>query len=721
VSEPDEIPPVPSEHGAVTKLGRRELLRLGGAGLVACALGVAAYRRLSRPRVGDPIVREGQLSPSAFVAIDGAGRVTIWVPKSEMGQGVRTGLAMIVAEELDCAFEGVRVEQAPIEPRFGEMATMASASVRSTYEPLRRAGATLRHMLLGAAASRLGVAAELLDTELGEVLVREGERIPYRDLVAAANALDVPQTPRFREGPRRLLGRDLARRVDVPAKVRGEAVFGLDVRAPGLRFAVLARPVAGTRIERVDVTAARAVPGVEEVLEIEALGAWAVMATSTWAALRGRDALAPVLSRSIHEGLDDDAIERALREAALRREHVGLAIGVSSSDATEARVSDGEIEVSLELHFPYLAHAAMEPLSCTVAFDRDAGTAHVWAPTQSPVAHRDEVAEILGLAPEDVTLEVTYLGGGFGRRAEGDEVREAAYVARVARRSAPIQLVWSREDDLRFDSYRDAAFAQVHAIARADGTLRALDVAMATPSGDPGTFGEWAVKGLFDPLAGLDAQRVTWSGVSLPVRTGIWRSVAHSYTAFVKEHAIDVVARRADAEPLASRRRIYAESPRVLACLEAAIAHTERSAPPVGRARGVAAHACFHSFVAQCAEVSIEGERIRVHRVVVAIDAGRILHPDLVRQQVEGGVTFGLSAALHGHVPIRDGASTIASFADQPLLTLFEAPEIETVILESDEPPTGVGELAVPCIAPAVANALLSLTGRAQRGLPLRL
>ncbi len=709
---PDAIPPVPDE--TVKKLGRRELLRLGGAALVASALGVAAYRRLTRPRVGDPIPREGRLSPSAFVAIDGEGLVTIWVPKSEMGQGVRTGLAMIVAEELDCAFERVRVEQAPLDPRFGEMATMASASVRTMHEPLQRAGATLRQMLLDAAATRLGLSVDVLETNAGEVLSPEGERLPYRDLVAAASALEVPRAPRLRGGPRRFLGREVVRRVDVPDKVRGAAVFGLDVRPAGLRFAVLARPLVGTRIERVEAARARAVAGVEEVLEIEALGAWAVIATSTWAALRGRDALAPVLSRSIHAGLDDDAIRSALRAAALRREHEGLSLGAL------ATASEGDHELTFELSFPYLAHAAMEPLSCTVAFDRDAGTAHVWAPTQNPIAHRDEAAEILGLAPDDVTLEVTFLGGGFGRRAEGDEVREAAHVARAARTRAPIQLVWSREDDLRFDSYRDAAFAQVHGVTRADGTLRALDIAVATPSHDPSTYGEWAVKGLLDPLAGLDAQRVSWSGVRLPVRTGIWRSVAHSYTAFVKEHALDVLARQAGAEPLVSRRRVHAQSPRVLACLDAALGEAQRRPLPEGAARGTAAHACFHSFVAQCADVSIEGGRIRVHRVVVAIDAGRILHPDLVRQQVEGGVIFALTAALHGRVSIRDGASTVTSFADQPLLTLRDTPEIETVIVESDAPPTGVGELAVPCLAPAVANALLALTGRAQEGLPLR-
>jgi isoquinoline 1-oxidoreductase beta subunit len=716
VDEPPDEREAPAAEPRVRALSRRELLRLGGAALVASAIGVVAYERLTRPRVGDPIAREGQLSPSAFVAIDGDGLVTIWIPKSEMGQGVRTGLAMIVADELDCAFDGVRVEQAPIDPRFGEMATMASASVRSTHEPLRRAGATLRQMLIDAAAARLALSPDVLETSAGEVLAPTGERIPYGDLVAAANALEVPRTPRWRAGPPRVLGTEIARRVDAPAKVRGAATFALDVRLPDLRFAVLARPLAGTRIESVDVEAARAVPGVEEVLEIELLGAWAVIATSTWAALRGRTALAPVLSRSSHAGLDDDAIRSQLREAALRREHEGLALG----DTSERSTREGEVGHTLELSFPYLAHAAMEPLSCTLAFDREAGTARVWAGTQNPVAHRDEVAEILGLAPEDVTLEVTYLGGGFGRRAEGDEVREVAHVARAAHTRSPIQLVWSREDDLRFDSYRDAAFARVEAVARADGSLRVLDVAMATP-GDPSSFGEWAVKGLLDPLAGLDAQRVTWSGVSLPVRTGIWRSVAHSYTAFVKEHIIDVLARRAGGDPLASRRRLYAESPRVLACLEAAIERAGRHPLGPGMARGMAAHACFHSFVAECADVSIEADRIRVHRVVVAIDAGRIVHPGLVRQQLEGGVIFGLTAALMGHVPIRDGASTASSFADQPLLTLRETPEIEVVLLESDEPPTGVGELAVPCIAPAVANAILALTGAPQGGLPLRL
>lgn len=703
---------------SIDKLGRRELLALGGAALAACGLGVVAYRRSSRPRVGDPIAREGMLSPSAFVAIDGEGLVTIWVPKSEMGQGVRTGLAMIVADELDVPFDRVRVEQAPIDPRFGEMATMASASVRSTHAPLREAGATLRHVLLLAAAARWSLPIDELDTEPGSIVTHDRSRtLPFRELVADAMSIDAPSTPVFRAGPRRLVGVGVAR-VDVPDKVRGRARFGLDVRVPGQRYAVLARPPNGARIERVNDEAARAVAGVIEVIAIEALGAWAVIATSTWAAIRGREALAPSFTRSAHAGLEDASIERALREAADRREHTGLDLSVQNAhDAAR----EGERVVDLAFSFPYLAHAAMEPLSCTIAFDRRARRARVWAPTQNPIAHRDEVAALLDLDAGSVTLEVTYLGGGFGRRAEGDEIREAAHVARTMQTDAAIQLVWTRDDDLRFDTFRDAAFAKVHAVAREDGSPRVLEISVGTPSADPSTYAEPRVKGLLDPLAGLDVQRVHWSGVPLPVRTGIWRSVAHSYTAFVKEHTLDALAHRASADPTAIRRRLLAEQPRSLTVLDRAVASMNARPLAPGRARGLAVHACFHSFVSEIAEVSIEEGRIRVHHVVVAADVGTVIHPDLVRQQMEGGVLFGLTAALHGRVPIVDGEAQVRSFIDYPLLRIGEAPTIETVLVESDADPTGAGELAVPCVAPAVANALLALTGHVQRGLPLTL
>ncbi len=706
-----------AERPHLRTLTRRELFGLGGAALAACGLGMVVYRRVSRPRVGDPIARDGLLSPSAFVALDREGLATIWVPKSEMGQGVRTGLAMIVAEELDVPFDRVRVEQAPIDPRFGEMATMASASVRSTHEPLRRAGATLRHVLLLAAAGDLGVGIERLDTEPGAVILRDGSRsIAFGDLVERAMTLDPPSEPIFREGPRRLIGVGVPR-VDVLDKVRGAARFGIDVRIAGLRFVVLARAPTGCRTERVDEVAARAIAGVVEVLELPALGSWAVIATTTWAALRGRDALAPTYSPSAHAGLDDTAIAQRLREAADRREHAALDLSNGASTA----VAEGETEVDLALSFPYLAHAAMEPLSCTIDLDRERSTARVWAPTQNPIAHRDEIATILDLPPDDVILEVTYLGGGFGRRAEGDEVREAAHVARAMRTTGPIQLVWSRDDDLRFDTFRDAAFAKVRGVARPDGSPRVLEIAIATPSHDPSTYSEPMVKGVLDPLVGLDVQRVHWTGVRLPIRTGIWRSVAHSYTAFVKEHAIDVLARRASADPIEARRRVIAGQPRLLAVLDLAIAAASAHPLAEGRARGVACHACFHSFVAEVADVSIDEGRIRVHRVVVAADVGTVVHPDLVRQQMEGGVIFGLTAALYGRVPIVDGAPALGSFADYPLLRIGDAPEIETVIVASDEPPTGAGELAVPCIAPAVANAILALRGHAQSGLPLTL
>jgi isoquinoline 1-oxidoreductase beta subunit len=696
------------------KLGRRELLALGGAGLAAAGLGVVVLRRVVAPRVGEPIARDGMLSPSAFVAIDGEGRATVWIPRSEMGQGVRTALAMLVADQLDTDFGLVRVEQAPVDPRFGEMATVASASVRSTWEPLRLAGATLRRVLVEAAAARWGVDPDALDTEPDVVLERGGaRRARYAELVGEASSRAIPDHPPLRVGPPRLIGTSPPR-VDAPDKVTGAALYGLDVRLEGLRYAVLARPAPGTRIARVDEVAARAVAGVEAVVLVEELGSWAVVARSTWAALRGRDALAPVHTRSEHEGLDDEAIRALLRQATMRAEHVVATRG-------DARApGDRAVTAEFELTFPYLAHAAMEPLSCTIAHDRARGEAEVWAPTQHPVLHRARVAELLALPEAAVTLHVTYLGGGFGRRAEGDEIREAALVVRrlAGTTEGPIQLVWSREDDLRFDTYRDAAVVRARGVVL-DGEVHRLDFDVGTPSADPSVVAPAMAEGLEDLGYAVPASRVTWTGVRLPVRTGIWRSVAHSYTAFAKEHTLDVLARRAGLDPVALRRRLLSDAPRLRTVLDRALARAEARVLAEGHGRGVAVHACFGSFVAQVAEVRLDEGAVRVVRVCAAVDCGVVVHPDLVRQQIEGGTIFGLTAALHGRAPISDGAGALASFADYPLLRIDECPEIEVEVVESSEPPSGVGELGVPCAAPAVANALLALTGHAQRGLPL--
>jgi isoquinoline 1-oxidoreductase beta subunit len=301
-------------------------------------------------------------------------------------------------------------------------------------------------------------------------------------------------------------------------------------------------------------------------------------------------------------------------------------------------------------------------------------------------------------------------------------VREAALLGRRIGTlvEGPVQLVWSREDDLRHDTFRDAAVVIAHGVAGPGGDVRALGFAVGTPAADPSSLASFMVEGLVTHGYAIGSRRVAWSGITLPVRTGIWRSVAHSYTAFAKEHALDVLVRRAGGDPVEARRALSSTSPRLHAVLDRAVTRASTHPLEDGAGRGVAAHACFGSFVAQVADVRVEDGRVRVLRVVVAIDCGRVVSPDLVRQQIEGGVIFGLSAALHGRVPIRDGAPTITSFADYPILRMGEAPDLDVEIVESDADPSGVGELAVPCIAPAVANALLALGLAPQRGLPLR-
>ena len=690
------------------RLSRRQLFRLGGAALAAGALGVGVW--VATRRGGSSIPREQPFAPGVFLAIDREGVVTVWITKSEMGQGVRTSLAMIVADELGADWSRVRIEQAPADERYGWQGTMASSSVRSLWIELRRAGAAAREMLAATAASRWGVDADACEVRRGEVT--EGEhRASFRELVLEAAERRVPSRPTLRAvGAGGISGTTVAR-LDTPSKVDGSAVHGLDVRLPGQRFAVLARAKEiGARLARFDERAARAVSGVREVVRLGD-DAVAVVADTTWAAMRGRDALAAEWSSGPHASESSERVSAAL-EAATQREGTTLreAGDVDAALASAARVVDATYA------FPYLAHATMEPLNCT-AWRRDDGTLEIWAPTQDPQGHRERAAELAGLAIENVTLSVMFLGGGFGRRASGTEVDEAVRVA-CALPGTPVQVVWTREDDIALDTFRPAAFHRLRGGLDASGRVVAWSDHLATPVPRAGESDEFASEGARELAYAIPSLRVSWTGVASPIRTGIWRSVAHSYDALAIECFVDELARAAGREPLALRRELLAASPRHLALLDL-VAPRLAEPLPEGRARGLAIHACFGSTCAQVAEVSRVEGRVRVHRVLAAVDVGTVINPGIVRQQIEGGIVFGLSAALYGRIDVVRGRVTQTNFHDYPVLRIDECPEIEVRIVESDAEPGGVGELAVPMIAPAVANALLALEGRPTRALPL--
>ena len=707
-------------------LGRRDFLKVtAGAGLW---LAVSAPGRVAA--VSPAAASPASFSPSAWLQVAGDGQVTVYLAKSEMGQGSYTGMAVLVAEELEADWKKVKVVQADADVRFGSMSTGGSSSVRRSWEPLRKAGAAAREMLVAAAARRWKVEPAACRAEAGAVVhAASGRRLEYGALAADAARETAPESPALK-GPKewKLIGKRVPR-LDTPDKVRGKAVFGLDVRVPGLLHAVVARPpVRGGSVKAHDAAAARRVPGVRQVVAVPS--GVAVVAETTWAALKGREQLAVTFEAGPNGALDSSAVSRLLAAAPLDPDPARSEGDVERALAGAAR----RVEAVYEL--PFLAHATMEPMNCTVQFKDGAAT--VWVSTQVPGMARSAAAKVLGIAAEKVDVQVTLLGGGFGRRLEVDFVSQAAAIAREAG-GAPVQTLWSREQDMTHDFYRPACVSRFKAGFDAAGNLTAwhntsagqaivpqvLKRAFGLPGAGPD---KTASEGAFDQAYEWPNARIGHEIVDLPVPVGFWRSVGHSHQAFFKEGFIDEAAAAAGKDPVAFRAALLARHPRHLRVLKRAAELSGwgqallPAADGAKRARGVALHQSFGSVVAQVAEVSLgPDKRIRVHRVVCVIDCGFPVNPNLIRQQMESGIVFGLSAALYGEISIAKGQVQQSNYHDYPVLRTAECPVIETDIIPSREHPEGVGEPGTPPIAPAVANALFALTGQRLRTLPLKL
>jgi isoquinoline 1-oxidoreductase beta subunit len=694
-----------------TRMGRRTFLQItAGAGLWLAA----SPLRVAAAEPGPAVA--GGFQPSAWLNVDPQGAVTVWLGRSEMGQGTFTGMAVLVAEELEADWKAVRVVQADANPRYGSMSTGGSRSVRQSWEPLRKAGAAAREMLISAAAAGWGVDPASCRAEKGAVLhPASGRRAGFGDLVAAAAKLPVPENPALKD-PKEftLIGKPVPR-LDTPAKTRGAAVFGIDVRVPGMLHAALARPpVLGGKVARFDAAKAMAVPGVRKVVEVPS--GVAVVADSTWAALRGRDALSATFDDGPNGALDSAAIARLVAEA--------------SPEPTPAR-SDGDLESALAgatrklqatYTLPFLAHATMEPMNCTARVDADG--AELWVPTQAPLWARADVAKALGLPDDKVTVHTTFLGGGFGRRSYPDFPVEAALVAKAA--GAAVQVTWSREDDFLGDYYRPCGRNELRAGLDAKGNLVAWHHLVRSPSISRQNFG--GRPGHPDILEGAigfpyraGAVRIEAAIPKVGVRLGWWRSVYASQNAFPEECFLDELAHAAGKDPLAFRQGLLpADHP-----LQAVLALAGEKSGwgkklPKGVARGIACHSSFGSHVAEVAEVSVKKGAIRVLRVVAAVSCGTALNPDSVAHQIEGSVVYGLSAALRGEITFARGATQQANFPDQDPLHMSEMPRVETHIVPSTAAPGGMGEPGLPPLAPAVANALFALTGKRQRSLPLK-
>jgi isoquinoline 1-oxidoreductase subunit beta len=715
----------------MTALTRRQLLRrslISGAGLF-----VAFH--VPRKALAAPEPAAKQLpDPNAFVRVAPDGSVTVILAHSEMGQGIWTGLAMLIAEELDCDWSKIRVEHAPAapvyaHPAFGLQMTGGSTTTWSEFDRYRTAGALARAMLVRAAAARWKTDAKKLRTENGYVL-RGKDRLSYGQLAVAAQGLLPPKTVELKDRKRwKLLGKPM-RRLDSPEKVTGKARFGMDVQFPGLRTALVARsPVFGGKLKSFDPSEAKSVKGVEQVVQVPT--GVAVVATNFWSAKLGRDALLPRLDWDLGPGatLDTRAVLQSYRDRAKSK---GPAVAAQKGDA-ETALAGAASRVVAEYDVPYLAHATMEPLNCTVKIEGN--RCEIWTGTQFQTMDQMSAAKITGVPPENVSIHTQFLGGGFGRRAtpSSDFVSEAVQVAKAA--GVPVKTVWTREDDIHGGYYRPLFVHHVEVGLDGRGspvawkhTIVGQSILSDTPfeqSMVKDGVDATSVEGVSDSpyLDAVPARLVTVHSPKQPVPVLWWRSVGNTHTAFAMESMVDELAHASGRDPLEFRAALLQDKPRHLRALKTAAEMAGwGKAPPPGRARGLAVHESFGSIIAQAAEVSVdEDKEIHVHKVACAVDCGTAINPLAIEAQVQGAIAFGLSAVLHSEVTLKEGRVEQSNFHDYRVLRLPDMPEVSVRVIPSEAKMGGIGEPATAPISAAVANAVYALTKQRLRSLPLRL
>ncbi len=705
-------------------LNRREFLKKSassGAGLVIGFYLPGKLEALATSPVAGPV------AINAWVRIATDDSVTLLIDKSEMGQGVITSLAMLLAEELELDWKKIKFEFAPAEPQyfnpiFKQQGTGGSTSVRASWGPLTKAGAAAREMLIATAAKRWGVDAATCRAENGSVLhAPTKRRLGYGALVSDAAALPVPENPALKDSKKyKFIGKPM-KRLDTRFKVTGSAPFGIDVRLPNMLHAVVARcPVFGGKVKSFDDKKALIVPGVKRVVQIST--GVAVVATNTWSAMQGRRALGISWDEGPNAGNTSVAIHKLFAE---RAEQAG-AVARKDGDA-EAALAQAAKKIEAVYEVPFLAHATMEPMNCAADVRTDG--CDIYAPTQFQTFSQMTGAKLTGLKLEQVNIHTTYLGGGFGRRAEQDFITDAVELSKAT--CAPVQVTWSREDDMQHDFYRPASYTKLTGGLDADGWPVAWKARIVCPSifsrflpdaVKDGLDGS-SVEGHADIKYGIPNFFVDYVLTETGVPVGFWRSVGNSQNGYISECFMDELAKAGGKDPFELRRKLLAKAPRHLGVLELAAAKAGwGTALPAGRTRGIAVVESFGSYVAQVAGVSVSrgsGE-VRVHRVVCAVDCGKYVNPDTIAAQMQGAITYGLTAALKGAITIDRGRVEQANFNDYDMIRINEMPHVEVHIVPSNEAPGGVGEPGTPPIAPAVCNAILAATGKPVRRLPIR-
>jgi isoquinoline 1-oxidoreductase subunit beta len=703
----------------MSPLSRREFVTAGVAAGTGLVIGFYLPHKASS--------NKESFSPNAYLRITPDNKVTIVVARSEMGQGVRTALPMILAEELEADWKQIAIEQAGASTLFGDQTTGGSASVRTTWDPMRKAGAAAREMLITAAALTWNVPRSSCTAESGRIKHAATNRsLSYGELASRAATLPVPTDVPFKQSKDyKIVGQRLPR-LDSPAKVKGEAVFGLDFRMPGMKFAVLSRcPTIAGKVSSFDDKESKKISGVNYVGKIGD-SAVAVVADSVWGAMEGRRVLNVTWDEGPNKDLNMATVMASLKQATSKK-------GVSLYSAGEpAKVSGRHISAQYEL--PFMAHAPMEPGNCTAHYQ--GSKCELWAPTQVPQDCRDSVATGIGLDPEQVKVNVTLMGGGFGRRLEHDYAVEAALVSKAI--NAPVKVVWTREDDMRYSTYRPASLHQLSATVDGSGFPVALTHRIISPS-ISGQKGQPVPNGVdpdlpdeAGPVYGLPNYSIEYVLTETPVPLGWMRSVYALQAGFALESFIDELAVAAGKDPLQFRLHLLAKdqdlqyftttwhTARMRAVLQLTAEKAGWNTPlPAGHYRGIACFGCFASYMAEVVEITMEKDQPRVHRVVAVVDCGQVVNPSIMEQQIQGGIVYALGNALRAKITIDKGRVVQGNFDDYAPLRMEETPAVEVYAVPSAEAPTGIGEPSVPPIAPALCNAIYAATKKRIRALPI--
>jgi len=709
--------------GSANGVSRRTFLQAGAAA------GGGLMLSLSLPFAngGAAAAADADFVPNAFVRIGGDGQIVLTMPYVEMGQGTYTSIPMLIAEELEVDLKQVRLEHAPPNeklyrnPLLGVQATGNSNAVRAAWQPLRQAGAAARTMLVAAAAKRWNVDPASCRAQSGEVLhVATGRGIKYGELAADAARVPVPESVVLKQPKDFKLIGTAAKRLDTPAKVDGTAVYGIDVRPPGVKIATLAQsPVLGGRVKRVDDAAAKAVKGVRQIVQLD--DAVAVVADHMGAAKKGLAALMIEWEDGPHAGLDTQAIVGELEKATLDAGAVAQTIG----DVDKA-MANAVTKVDATYQVPFLAHATMEPMNCTVHVRPDG--CEVWVGSQVIARAQATAAKVTGLPLDKVVVHNHLIGGGFGRRLEIDGVTRAVEIAKHV--DGPVKVVWTREEDIQHDMYRPCFFDRLSAGLDEKG----MPVAWSNRFAGSSIIARWlppafnkgldpdTTEGAIDLAYALPNMHVEYVRVEPPgIPTAFWRSVGPSHNVFVTESFMDELAAAAQQDAVAYRLALLDKAPRAKAVLALAAESAGWGQPlPKGSGRGVSLQHAFATYMAMVAEVAVAKDgAVRVRRVVCAVDCGTVVNPDTVRAQIQSAIMFGITAALYGKITLKDGRVEQTNFDTYQILRINEAPAVEVHIVENSEPPGGMGEAGTSAIVPAVANAIFAATGKRLRKMPV--